>query len=618
MRRPRFPALILALTVSFIALTREPAVAEDPVWIRASTPHFEIYTSAGEKQARKMLLHFERVRMFFEQASGSKAELANPLRIIGFRNEREYKPFRVKEFSRAYYAHGFDRDYIVMSSLRPDYFNVAVHEYVHFLAQQGDTPFPIWMNEGLADYYSTLRPVGNKVRVGEEQPGRMQLLSRETWLPLEELLAVDNDSPHYNEKDRAGVFYSQSWFLINMLMGSPDYRPQYDELSGDLLAGAPPAQAFQKVYGKSLDQVHKELRSYFDSGSIYHLDVDLKLEKSALEPVVEQVAELETGLVLGQILALNRDKREEASRRYEELAAAYPDDPRPHESMGYMSYYERDREGAVMHFGRAVERGAGNPQMYYDYAAMLNGGEHAARRIELLERAIELRPEYEDAQRLLGFLFLDAREYDKALARLHRVRRVGTRGEAMQLYRGRAYAYYSLERFDDAKKAAQIALKYADAPDDVNRLNQMIEASDVALTGAAQRAAATGTTPFDTANLDEAASVDPELSRSAEQRKLKAVFQEPPKPPSFSGTLVELECAGATALLHVVSGEERRAFPILDPKAIVVYGDGALEFACGPQNPSLAIRVEFVEGSDEVTGIEFRTKKTAQRNSPAP
>jgi len=75
-----------------------------------------------------MLLHFERVRVFFEQASGFKTELADPLGIIAFRNEKEYKPFRLKEFSAAYYAQGFDRDYIVMSSLQPDYFRVAVHE----------------------------------------------------------------------------------------------------------------------------------------------------------------------------------------------------------------------------------------------------------------------------------------------------------------------------------------------------------------------------------------------------------------------------------------------------------------------------------------------------------
>jgi len=612
MSRSRFSVLTLALMVLSALPAPQPAVAKDPVWIKTSTPSFEIYTSAGEKRARNMLLHFERVRVFFEQAMGTTSKLEVPLRIVGFRNAKEYEPFRTKEFAQAYYARGYDRDYIVMSSLQPDYFRVAVHEYVHFLVQQGEKPLPIWMNEGLADYYSTLRPIGKKVRVGEPQLGRMQLLSAKTWLPLAELLAVDHDSPHYNEKNRAGVFYSQSWLLINMLMGSPDYRPKFDELSGDLLAGAPPGQAFQKVYGKSLELVHKELRAYFDGGLLYSLDIDLKLEKSALEPAVEQVSALEAGLVLGQVQALNRNKRNDARRRYEELAAEYPDDPRPHEAMGYMAYYDRDREAAATLFDRAVERGADNPRMYYDYAAMLYGGDHASRQIELLERATALRGDYEEAQRLLGFLFLDAREYNKALARLHRVKRVATRDEAMQLYRARAFGYYGLERFDDAKKAAEIALKYADEPADVLRLNQMIEASDIALTGEAQRATAPETAPFDTANLDVAADVDPKLSRSEGQRKLKAVFREPRKPPSYSGTLVEFECAETTALLHVVSGEERRAFRILDPKAIVVYGDGALEFTCGPQSPAHAIRVEFVQGSDEVTGIEFLTEPAAR------
>src|SRR5438046_874231 len=77
--------------------------------------------------------------------------------------------------------------------------------------------FPTWLNEGLADLYSTLRMQGDKALVGDLIPGRLQSLSTEKWVPLSVILSAGQDSPYYNEKSKAGSFYSESWALVHML-----------------------------------------------------------------------------------------------------------------------------------------------------------------------------------------------------------------------------------------------------------------------------------------------------------------------------------------------------------------------------------------------------------------
>jgi len=43
-----------------------PLLAADQ-WIKVSTPHFELFTTAGEKKGREAILYFEQVRTFFLQ-----------------------------------------------------------------------------------------------------------------------------------------------------------------------------------------------------------------------------------------------------------------------------------------------------------------------------------------------------------------------------------------------------------------------------------------------------------------------------------------------------------------------------------------------------------------------
>ena len=104
-------------------------------WIKLETPHFELYTTAGEKKGREAILYFEQVRSFFLQASPAKHAPEFPVRIVAFRSESQYKPYRINESAVAYYAPGRNRDYIVMQDISSEHYPVAIHEYTHLIVK---------------------------------------------------------------------------------------------------------------------------------------------------------------------------------------------------------------------------------------------------------------------------------------------------------------------------------------------------------------------------------------------------------------------------------------------------------------------------------------------------
>lgn len=105
----------LAVLSAFISLSLPLQAAQH--WISLTTPHFEMYTTNGAGAGTKALETFERVRSFFLEKSPSKKAPDTPVRIIAFRSEKEFQPYRPNGGAVAYYHRSRKRDYIVMQDL---------------------------------------------------------------------------------------------------------------------------------------------------------------------------------------------------------------------------------------------------------------------------------------------------------------------------------------------------------------------------------------------------------------------------------------------------------------------------------------------------------------------
>jgi tetratricopeptide (TPR) repeat protein len=467
--------LLGMVTASICALLSLPAAGSEPRWQRIASPNFELFTTAGERSGRDVARHFEQVRSFFLEAMGLGRRSGPPVRIVVFRSDKDFAPYAPNEFAAAFYLGTDERDYIIMKSASSEHFPIAVHEYTHLLVKHSGVRVPVWFNEGLAELYSNLKQSGDKVEVGDLIMPHFVLLRQSKWIDLQTLLAAGHDSPLYNEKSHAGLFYAECWALVHMLYLGKDYRPHLSALLDGIKSGADMNDTFRKAYSKTVEQVQADLQAYMRSSSFNASIFHTKLAKAAEAPEVTDTNPLETGLVLAEILANTRSKAAEGREAYVRLAREYPKDWRVQEGLARLCRRERKHDEAMQHYARAVELGSTNPKLYLNYGRMLRVADERRKAVDVLKRAAELDPENQETVLELGFAFVVNDQFAEALTQLKLVKHVPPE-RAFGYFHAMAFSYYRLERKAEAAMAANACRKYAKTPEEIEQLDHLVDA----------------------------------------------------------------------------------------------------------------------------------------------
>jgi len=259
-----FGAAVLALT-----LASDVAVA-DAKWSRVDTTNFIVIGAAGEQRLRAIGAQFEGFREALTRLlSSNVTRTAVPIVVIAFPDQKSFQPFKPVYQGKTVDVGGLflprrDVNYILLGpDTTSDALRPVFHEYSHLIVNNVAPDLPVWLNEGLAEYYSTFE-IGNNGRTvtfGRLIESHIRELAEQPWIPLNDLLATKRDSPHYNEGSRRGVFYAESWLLVHMLLhGQPDRRPTFAGYTRELSTGAAPEAAWQHHFGN--DDVYKAVRLY--------------------------------------------------------------------------------------------------------------------------------------------------------------------------------------------------------------------------------------------------------------------------------------------------------------------------------------------------------------------
>jgi tetratricopeptide (TPR) repeat protein len=566
-------------------------------WISLTTPHFEMYTTNGAGSGTRALQVFERVRAFFLEASPTKQAPDTPVRIIAFRSEKEFTPYRPNGGATAYYQRSRKRDYIVMQDLSTDNYRTAVHEYTHLIVEHAGMQLPIWLNEGLADLYSSLEPRGDQTIVGRPLEGHLQLLMQEKWLDLSLLTSVQQDSPYYNERNKMAIFYAQSWALTHMLALGKEYHAGFPRFLSAICSGKSAEMSLANVYGKTLGQVRDDLNGYFRKATIQVSVFDIKMEKVNLQPRIADLTPLHTELALTDLLASQPRKGAEAKSRLEQIAAMYPENAEVEESLGYFAWQSGDSRAAAGHFAAAVAKGVDNPEMLYHYASLV-GAEHdkLESSIAALRKALKLKPEYREAKYLLGMQEMNAGHYGAALSVLTSLKTIKP-AEAFAVYSALAYCDLRLNIPDQARVLGQRAKEYAVTEAERQRANEFIEHLDRL---EKYRSAATQPQALQAETRPEA----PALRRAEHHAPVMLDHQELGH---AAGTAEALECRGSVLHLRVRVDGRPIVFLIGDPKEIIVRNtnNGYVDLACGPIEP-VRITVLFAPDPTGVTAGRVR------------
>lgn len=549
--------------------------------------NFRVYSSASERDTRLALNNLERVRNFFTAPAKPV-----PISVVIFGSEKEYLPYRFNEFAIAYYTGQSDRDFIVIGKLGDQSSQIATHEYTHLVFKHGGYVIPPWLNEGLAEFFSTLRPIANDTEFGNIIPGRLQALRSEAWVPLGTIVSADQNSPYYNEAKRAGSLYNESWGLVHMLATTDEYRPKFWELVAAIREGAPSVQAIEKAYGVPFSKIESDLKFYIRGDSFKRFISKTKLEGTEKLPVqpadMFQVRSVQAELLMGL-----PGKQAEAKARFEELTREDAKHPEPWSSLGYLAWRDGKTPEATELFAKAFELGGRSPRLLWDFGRLAEAAKPEAS-AAALTALIELEPKNIDARLELANVQMMQRQYAAALATTRAVTNVRTVEQRDRALYIRAFSAMQSGDLPEARARAEELKRLTAAADFTRRADDMLR-----FLNQPQRpvqVAPRQSQPSLPATAIVESPPPPEReSAPATRDDMEIILQD------ARGTLVELDCATpARFILETENG--RKTFLVLQPDRLIVTGrEGGAQFQCGAQKPSPALRLQFTiapEGSN--------------------
>ena len=427
-----FAILLAALCGSAWASTEQ--------WVEVRSPHFTVLTDSNEKQGRHMVDQFERMRWMFQTLFPKiNVDPVQPIVVIAAKNKKVFQTFEPEIYLAkgqlnlgGLFMRAPDKNYILLR-LDAEYEHAyadVYHEYTHLQFSDISQWMPIWLNEGLAEFFQNTEIRDKDVMIGEASLGNVRILTEFGLIPLNVLFKVDANSPYYHEEEKGSIFYAESWALIHYLYVT-DKQNGTDKVGiyMTLLSHREdPVSAAEKAFG-DLQKLQDKLTFYIRQSQYmqFHLSSAVaQIDESTYK--VRTLKQTESDAVRADVLAYvhrNNDARE----LLDTVLKADPDNVQAHETMGFLELHDGHIDAARKWYEEAVKLGSQNYFAHFNFAnlSMSRGGLEQNKDIESsLRSAIRLNPRFAPSYEQLASVLMSQEQYDDAKALLQTLQKITT------------------------------------------------------------------------------------------------------------------------------------------------------------------------------------------------
>jgi Flp pilus assembly protein TadD len=537
-------------------------------WIEVRSPHFVVSSNAGEKEGRRIADQFEQIRALFHAEFASlRVDPAQPVLILAAKNENTMKMLLPEDWEvkghvhpAGLYQQGEDKHYVILrlDSAGDNPFHALYHEYTHALLHLNFTELPLWLDEGLAEFYGNSRLGEKESRVGTIDETHLYILSQNKLLPIETLLNVEQGSPYYNEANQASVFYAESWALVHYMLLDPEAQQRqllknffaaWDK-SGNQIDAAQQAFGDLKHFGQEIERYSRQGRFRF---AVY------KNGQQAADKTYSV-----RGLSAGEVVALrgdcatHRKMMEQARPLVEQAVRTEPNLAIAHEALGYYLYRKEDQGGADEEMKKALELGSASfVPLYYHGMLLLRDAagspEALQEAIKSFEKATKINPQYAPAFEGLAHAYSGSPETKKQAldAGIQAVKLdPTTHAYAINL----VYLLLNADRDADARQMAQRILEKAASPEEAQTARSLLERIKEHEQWVAQRkmqAEVAPTFATKTAVASEPTGTPPVTASST------PVAADTSKLMAADGIVRKIDCAHKPAITVTLSGGNR-------------------------------------------------------------
>lgn len=419
----------LSLLPILILFVYSASVARAEQWAEVRSAHLTVVTDAGERQGRRVLEQFERMRAVFQKLyPKSDVDPVQPIVVVAARNAQAFRRLEPADYLHkgqiklgGYYVHNEAKNYIVVrldAESRNPYATVY-HEYTHLQFAGSAAWMPLWLREGLAEFMQNTEIESKEVLLAQPDMDDISFLQRNALIPLEVLFRVDGASPYYHEEKKGTIFYAESWALVHYLQVN-DLKEHTDKLTTymTLLSQHEDAVYAAKQAFGDLNPLEQELASYVHAhvySEFVLADADVPIDESAYK--VRTLTAAQADAVQADLLAAV-GRRADAQALADAALKADPRNVQALETKGLLAEQSHRLDDARKWYGEAVKLNDKDYLAQYRYASLLLEDGAAAQSAAIeggLRAAIRLNPRFSPAcDRLAVMLMSEGRNQEEA------------------------------------------------------------------------------------------------------------------------------------------------------------------------------------------------------------
>ncbi len=397
-------------------------------WFQVETEHFTLYSNVDKERSASMAVQLERLRTVLATISPELDLVApRPSYIYVFRDNPSFRSYaRGKTTAHKVGGLFFSRregDYVMVdASSELDPFGVIYHEYLHQVMTDNFPRAPLWINEGIAEYFSSFWSNGFYAEVGLPIEDYVRYLRTGRMMPFDSLLAVDSQSWTYQTPEWKKSFHAQSWAMVHFLIHGGESDP-LGEYARAMKAGEPPQAALESLIEASAPELATTIKDYLARDELPHSTIELERRLDAPDLDVNRLTEEDVLCALGRLMFLGDDKSAvRAEKHFTRALKINPDHAASHAALGELRSVQGRFDEADALFRKSIELDGDDHWVHYlrgrnaIHKLQVRAKGAIERSPEILEDVLEARESFERSTELspgfaeswvgLGYTFL--------------------------------------------------------------------------------------------------------------------------------------------------------------------------------------------------------------------
>ena len=417
-----------AVWILWIGLCCVAHAASDQ-WVQVSSSHFTVLTNSNEKQGRHLVDQFERMRWVFQTLFPKiNTDPPEPIFVYAVKNAKAFQAVEPQAYLAkgqlnlaGYFLTTQDQNFILLrlDADQEHPFATVYHEYTHLQFRSAGEWMPLWLNEGMAEFFQNTEIRDKDVLLGEPSVDDILYLRQQRLIPLPVLFKIDASSPYYHEEQKGTVFYAEAWALTHFLLNT-DHEKRVDTVTAYMNLVShheDPLIAAQKAFG-DLKQLQSAFELYIRAGQYKEF-----VMHSAAAPIdestftVKAMTQTDADAARAQILSLV-DRQKESQDLIDAILKTNPDNVQAREAMGSIEFHAGNLDAARKWYGEAVKLAPKDflANYYFGAIGVQSQGDASDADIESsLRTAIQLNPKFAPAyERLASFYAMHHQKLNEA------------------------------------------------------------------------------------------------------------------------------------------------------------------------------------------------------------